>query len=59
MEIKDNAGMIVAARLPKQGAGGKVEEEKLTFDAATRVWRGRECLGIEDLVAEGTWPGGR
>ena len=56
LEIKDNAGMIVAARLPKQGGGGKVEEEKMTFDAATRVWRGRECLGIEDLVAEGAWP---
>lgn len=56
LEIKDNAGMIVAARLPKQGEGGKVEEEKLTFDAATRVWRGKECLGIEDLVAEGAWP---
>lgn len=56
VEIKNNAGMIIAARLPKQGEGGKVEEEKLTFDAATRVWRGKECLGIEDLVSEGAWP---
>ncbi len=56
VEIKNQAGLITAARLPKEGEGGKVEEEKLTFDAATRVWRGKECLGIEDLVSEGTWP---
>jgi hypothetical protein len=28
----------------------------MTFDAATRIWRGRECLAVEDLVAEGAWP---
>jgi hypothetical protein len=28
----------------------------MTFDAATRVWRGRECLSIEELIAEGAWP---
>ena len=28
----------------------------MTFDAATRIWRGREILGVEDLVAEGAWP---
>lgn len=56
VEIKNHAGLIIAARLPKQGESGKVEEEKLTFDAATRVWRGKECLGVEDLVAGGEWP---
>lgn len=56
MEIKNNEGMIIAARLPKQGEGGEVEEQELTFDAATRIWRGREFLSIEDLVTEGTWP---
>lgn len=56
VELKDNAGMIVAKRSPKAGGDGKAAEEKLTFDAATRVWRGRECLSIADLVAEGMWP---
>ena len=28
----------------------------MTFDAATRIWRGRECLAVEDLVNEGIWP---
>ncbi|WP_240914715.1 hypothetical protein [Roseimicrobium sp. ORNL1] len=59
LDIKDSEGMIIAKRAPKaDGAGGdgKATEEKLTFDAATRVWRGRECLGIADLVTEGIWP---
>ena len=56
IEIKDNAGLLIATREPKKGGDGKATEEKLTFDAATRVWRGRESLSIEDLVSEGAWP---
>ena len=61
VDIKDNAGMIVASLEPKEGGDStateeKATEEKMTFDAATRIWRGRECLGIEDLIAEGIWP---
>jgi hypothetical protein len=56
VDLKNNAGLITATRGPKHSgdAGGK--EEKLTFDAATRVWRGKECLRIADLIADGTWP---
>ncbi|MGC3967785.1 MAG: hypothetical protein QM775_10565 [Pirellulales bacterium] len=56
VDVKNHAGTIIAARAPKQGGDGKASEETLTFDAATRVWRGREYLGIKDLVAEGAWP---
>ena len=28
----------------------------MTFDAATRIWRGRECLTVEELIADGIWP---
>ena len=56
VDLKNHAGMVTASLEPKQGVGGKATEEKLTFDAATRIWRGRECLGIEDLIAEGAWP---
>ncbi len=60
LEIKDNEGMILASREPKAGASaganGEANEEKLTFDAATHVWRGRECLSIADLITEGLWP---
>ncbi len=56
LEIKDKEGMIVATCEPKAGGDGKASEEKLTFDAATAIWRGRERLGVADLIAEGTWP---
>jgi hypothetical protein len=56
VDLKNNEGMIVASLEPKQGGDSKAGEEKMTFDAATRIWRGRECLGIEDLIAEGAWP---
>jgi hypothetical protein len=56
VDLKHNAGMIIASLEPKQGGDSKATKEKLTFDAATRVWRGRELLGIEELIAEGAWP---
>lgn len=77
VNIKDNAGMIVASREPSPSVGfqpaqvdtksteleaaeetasGSQRDESMTFDAATRIWRGRESLAVEDLVAEGIWP---
>ena len=54
--LKNNAGMIIARCEPKAGGDTKVSDENLTVDAATRIWRGRECLSIAELVAEGAWP---
>jgi len=56
VEIQNNAGMMVASCEPKEGGAGKAADEKLTFDAAIRIWRGRECLGVEEMIAEGLWP---
>ena len=56
VELKSKQGMIVASRAPKAGGDDKASEETLTFDAATRIWRGRERLGVADLIAEGIWP---
>ncbi len=56
VDIKNRDGTIVASCEPKHGAGHNADEETLTFDAATRVWRGRETLQIENLIAEGAWP---
>jgi hypothetical protein len=56
LEIKNHEGTIIASREPKQGGDGKTSGETLTFDAATRVWRGREYLRVEHLIAEGAWP---
>lgn len=56
VETKNRAGLLVAKLESKLGGDEKPVEEKLTFDAATRVWRGRECLSLEELIAEGAWP---
>ena len=56
LDIRNNQGMIVASREPREGGDGEASEETMTFDAATRIWRGREFLGIRDLIAEGAWP---
>lgn len=56
IDLQKHQGTIVASREPKDGGDSKVSEEKLTFDAATRIWRGRECLSLADLIADGTWP---
>ena len=57
VEINGAEGTL-SARLDRkekngEGLGG---EHKVTIDAATRIWRGRELLGLTDLVADGTWP---
>jgi hypothetical protein len=56
VDIRNNQGMIVASRQSKEGEDGEASEETMTFDAATRIWRGREFLGIHDLIVEGDWP---
>lgn len=56
VDLGDHGGTLVARCEPKQGGDGKADDEKLTFDAATRIWRGRECLAVGDLVEEGAWP---
>ncbi len=56
LELQDGAGTIVASFGPKADGDGEVSEENMTFDTATRIWRGRECLSMEDLIADGAWP---
>jgi len=56
VELQNNAGKILASREPKAGGDGSFKEEGLTFDAATRIWRGRERIRVADLVAEEAWP---
>jgi hypothetical protein len=55
MEYQKNQILVTASLEPKQ-ADEKNSEEKLTLDNATRFWRGRECLELADLIAEGSWP---
>jgi hypothetical protein len=56
VDLQKNQGMIVASCGAREGGEDKATDEKLTFDAATRIWRGRECLVAADLVSEGLWP---
>ena len=58
VDLKNNQGKIIASRESKSGEDGRASEETMTFDAATRIWRGRERLGVEDLIAEDIWPAG-
>ena len=56
VELENKQGMILASREPKEGGEGKEGEQRMSIDAATCIWRGREKLGFEDLIAEGHWP---
>ncbi len=56
VEVRNSAGKIIARREPKAGGDGNVSDEELTFDAATRIWRGRERIRIAELLAEEVWP---
>jgi hypothetical protein len=53
LNIRNNEGTIAASRRSK---AGEADAETFTFDAATRIWRGREFLSVRDLIAEGAWP---
>jgi hypothetical protein len=53
LDLAKPPGPILATLEPKQGGDGKAAEQKLTFDQATRIWRGREALSVADLIAEG------
>ena len=56
VDINGPEGHLVVTRDRKEGEAGLGGEHKVTIDGSTRIWRGRELLGLDELVAEGTWP---
>ncbi len=56
VEIKNGEGTITATRAPKQGSDVKATEDMMTFDSATRIWRGSERISVASMVAEEAWP---
>ena len=54
VEVRNGAGMIQAV-VASKGSGEVLSDESMTFDGATRIWRGRELLEVTDLIAEGIW----
>ena len=55
-DFHENQGVVLATLESKQGGTEKVVEQKLSFDHATRFWRGRENLTLAEVAAEGIWP---
>ncbi|QDV66699.1 hypothetical protein Poly24_03860 [Rosistilla carotiformis] len=56
VNLQNNQGMVLASLEAKQSDGDDASVESMTFDAATRIWRGRERLSVKDLIDEGNWP---
>ena len=56
VEIKGREGTLVGNLDREEDGEGLGGEHTMTIDESTRIWRGRELLGMSDLVAEGTWP---
>jgi len=56
VEWKNDQWLVTARREPKDGNASPGREETMTADSATRIWRGRESLLLQDLIAEGEWP---
>jgi len=56
LETKGTDGHLVVSLDRKEGGDGLGGEHKVTIDGSTRIWRGRELLGLDELVAEGSWP---
>ena len=52
-DLQKSPAIMLASPEPRPDGDAKDAEQKLTFDGATRVWRGREALTIADLIAEG------
>lgn len=56
VKSENDQWLVTARREPKFGDRGKGELETMTVDAATRIWRGRERLLLQDLINEGMFP---
>ena len=56
LDLQITLGTIIASLESKEGGDDKGSEQTMILDAATRIWRGRECLGLADLIADGIWP---
>ncbi len=56
VEVKNGEGTITAIRAPTHRGDAKAAEDMMTFDSATRIWRGSERIGVARMVAEAAWP---
>lgn len=56
VEMNGSDGELIATLDRKEGGEGLGGEHRLTIDGSTRIWRGRELLGLDDLVSDRSWP---
>lgn len=56
VDVQKHLTKLVATLEPKGNPDASAPEQTLTLDEGTRIWRGRECLALRDLVADGLWP---
>ncbi len=56
VDINGSESQLIASLDRKEGGAGLGGEHKLTIDGSTRISRGRELLGLDELVSEGSWP---
>jgi hypothetical protein len=58
VDLNGSEGILTVSLARKEGGAGLGGEHRVTLDRSTRIWRGRELLGLDDLIADGTWPNG-
>ena len=56
VDVQKHLTKLVATLEPKGNGDPSAPEQTMTLDEATRIWRGRECLALRDLIADGLWP---
>lgn len=56
IDIQGDQGHLVASLRREPDGKGLGGEHKLTIDGSTRIWRGRELIGMDEMIGEGTWP---
>ena len=56
LAINGSEGVLTAVLPPSAEATTLAGEHALTIDHSTRIWRGRELLGMDDLIEAGDWP---
>ncbi len=54
--LDDSQGHLVVTLDRKEGGEGLGGEHKVTVDRSTRIWRGRELIGLDEFIAEGALP---
>ena len=56
LSIKGNTGELTASLAREEGGEGLGGEHTFTIDGSTRIWRAKELLGLDDLIADESWP---